>query len=395
MAAQVILKKGRAKPFFFRHPWVFSGAVESVKGEPDDGAIVEVRDSDHKFIARGFFNSKSQITVRLLLFEDAGRIDREFFAKRIKSAATFRRETLRIGEHTNAWRAAHSEADGLSGLVVDKYGDYLAVQFHSTGMETRREMILDILCEEFAPRGICDRSDDYQRSLDGMKPSAGVIRGDAPADLKINEHGIEYRVDLLGGQKTGFYLDQRDNRMRLRHLSAGRRVLDLFTYTGAAALNAVKGGAVEALAFDSSEPAIGLALRNAEGNACGNVRFEEKDAWDALAELADAGKKFDVIFMDPPSYAPGEGHVESAARAYKSLLMRSMKAVSNGGVLVTCSCSARFGAGEILEVLKSASLEAGRTALVFDITGQAQDHPVSVFCAEGAYLTAVWASISE
>ena len=391
MAIKIILKRGKAKPFYFRHPWVFSGAVESVKGEPADGDVVDVLDHDRKFIGRGFFNSKSRIQVRFCLFDESGRIDRDLFAQRIRCAVRFRTDTLCLPETTTAWRVVHSEGDGLGGLVVDRYNDFLVVQFHARGLESRREMILDALEAELSPAGIIDRSIDAQRAGEGLEPSSGVLRGSVPEETTVTELGISHIVNLHDGQKTGFYLDQRVNRARLRKFAKGRRVLDLFTYTGATAVNAAAGGASGVIAVDSSERWLEFGRKSAEAAGFPSIDFRRAKVADALRDFSEAGEKFGVIFMDPPPFAPSSRDVASAVRTYKFLCSRALKLLEPGGVLACSSCSAKVGPGELAGALKEATKESGGHVRIFDVTGQAEDHPVSVYCPEGAYLTTVWA----
>ncbi|MBX9579322.1 MAG: class I SAM-dependent rRNA methyltransferase, partial [Gemmataceae bacterium] len=301
---RVILKPKRAQPFFGRHPWVFAGAIERIEGGPADGDEVEVVSGGGNFVARGLYNSQSKITVRLLSWEPDVPLDRDFVRRRLERAIHLRHHVLHLAGPDKGYRVVFSESDILSGMVVDRYADWLAVQFTSLGLGKRREMIADLLHELLNPRGIYLRTEKGIGKLEGLELHDGPLKGEAPpADLTIEENGLRFLVNLAEGQKTGYYLDQRDNRATVARLCPGKRVLDAFCYTGGFGLYAAKAGASEVLGVDASEAALELARRNAIANGLGNVSFAAADVFKHLTELAAAGRKFDVLVLDPPKFA--------------------------------------------------------------------------------------------
>lgn len=382
---KVIVRPDRVRPFLERHPWVRATAVEMVEGDPPDGAVVDLVTRDGKFIARGLYNSRSQIRLRLYAWEQA-RFDREFWRGKIEAALNLRNE-LGLMKPYAAARLVFSEADGLSGLVVDKYGPYLVVQTNALGLEQRADEILEILQEALKPRGIVLRSDPEIRQQEGLTVERKTVGQVPDGPILIEEHGISYGVDLFTGQKTGFYLDQRENRLAVCPYVRGKRVLDMFCYTGGFALCAAKlGRAREVLAYDSSEKAIILARANAEHNGVTNVHFEVGDAFDTLKELRSRGERFDVIVLDPPKFASGKAKLPEALRAYHYINRLAVEILTPGGYLITCSCSGYVTREDFFDVLFGVAQQVKRDIQILEQRGAAADHPVSITCRETNYL---------
>jgi 23S rRNA (cytosine1962-C5)-methyltransferase len=388
--ARVILKARRARPFFGLHPWVFAGAVEAVEGEPADGAVVDLFSQAGNFVARGLYNSKSKIRVRLYTWSDRVELDADFFRARLRDAIGLRREVLGLDGPGRGVRLVYSEADGVSGLVVDQYDRYLAVQFTSLALAQRRELFSDLLSELVAPEGIYLRTERGIGQLEGLELQDGLLRGAAPAGpLVIEEHGLRFQVNLAEGQKTGFYLDQRDNRAAVARLAAGRRVLDAFCYTGGFGLAAARAGAASVHGVDVSEPALALARVNAELNGLTNTTFERADVFDRLDQLAQAGERFGMIVLDPPKFARAGAAVEEALRGYRRLLTLGLRLLEEGGILVMCCCTGLIPREALHELLAQVAAEGRRLLQILDSRGAAADHPVAATCPETSYLKCV------
>lgn len=315
----MILKKGRDKSLRRRHPWIFSGAIEKLDGKPGAGDTVDIRDSSGKMLARAAYSPKSQIRARVWTFDAAQEVDAAFFRQRVMRALALR-EALPAARHSNALRLVHGESDGLPGLVVDRYADVLVAQFLAAGVERWREPILDALVELSGCSAVYERSDAETRKLEGLAPRVGFARGDRAARrCPIIEYGLNFHVDVEEGQKTGFFLDQRENRQRVRALAAGREVLDGFSYTGGFAINALAGGARRVVAVESSKEAIQVAGENLAANPFGasQLEFVQADVFKHLRKLRDQGASFDLVVLDPPKFAPTAAQARNAARAYK------------------------------------------------------------------------------
>ena len=383
----VYLKPRRAKPFFMRHPWVFSGAIGRIEGSPTKGSVVAVADDRGTFIGKGLFNPDSQIIVRLLTWERDEAVDAAFWRRRIERAVRLRRDVLDLSA-TQAYRVIFSESDGLSGLIVDKYGDYLVAQFLSAGMTAHREPILDCLTELLQPRGILHHGDDETAEKEAIAMPRGILRGEAPSGpLEVAVDGMRFLVDLAGGQKTGFFLDQRENRLAAAHYLRGRAVLDAFCYTGAFGITAIKaGGATELLAVDRSAPALELAQRNFELNGITNAQAHPAQIADELRTLKKAGRTFGGIILDPPKFSRSAAGMERALRAYRDLNLLAMQLLQDDGILVTCSCSGHVSPEMFLMMLNDAATEAGVTLQILERRGQSADHPVIASCPETGYL---------
>lgn len=386
-AAVVVLKPRHALPFFKRHPWVFAGAIRNVCGDPQPGDGVELRSHEGEFIAHGLFNPHSQIRVRLYSWDESVRLDHLFWKARLQSALRLR-ETLYHPGDVTAYRLVNSEADGLSGLTVDRYDRWLSVQFTSLGLACRRDMLLELLRDLSQPAGIVLRTEKGMHSAEGLELTDGLLWGKPPPrPLVFREHDVEWEADLTEGQKTGSYLDQRDNHRTLQRYAAGHRMLDVFCYAGGFGISALIGGAREVLGIDSSEGALRLAQRNAERNGVADRwKSERSDAFQALERLRDAGESFDTVVLDPPKLARTRAALRQALRAYHSLNQLAVSVLKPGGLLVTCSCSGLVSRDDFEHMLCDVAIQSGRTIRILERRGAAPDHPVSPFCPENDYL---------
>jgi 23S rRNA (cytosine1962-C5)-methyltransferase len=388
-APKVRLKPRRALPFFGHHPWVFAGAIERIEGEPAPGSEVALYASDGQFIAAGLYNPASQIRVRLYSWTEGQSLDAELWSARLDAAIELRQSIYGPFHAENACRLVFSEADGLSGLVVDRYGDWLSVQFTALGLWQRRELIFDVLETRLKPRGIWLRTEKGMRESEQLEMSDGLARGQEPQrPLFIAENDLRFGVDVVQGHKTGFYLDQRENRRAAARYMAGHRVLDLFCYTGAFGIAALKQGGARAVhAIDSSETALALARANAELNqVSADIRFEKADTFEALGRLAAAGELFDTVILDPPKMTRHRAGIDKALRGYHSLNELAVGVLKPGGILVTCSCSGLVGRDDFVAMLAAVSQRTGGPIQILESRGQAPDHPVSVHCLESGYL---------
>lgn len=384
---RVTLKPRKARPFFARHPWVFAGSIERVEGLAAPGDEVAVFSHDRQFIARGLFNPQSAIRVRLYRWEDAP-LDEPFWRDRLDAAVRLRAEVLGLIAPGTACRLVFSEADGLSGLVVDRYDRWLVAQFTSRALLDRRDLLLRLLAERTGAEGILLRTERGIAEQEGLHLDEGPALGTPPpGPVEIVEDGLTYQVDLGTGHKTGFYLDQRENRRAVAAYCRGRRVLDLFCYTGGFALTALKhGGAAHVLGIDSSGPAIEAARRHAVANGLGSARFEEADAFAVLDRLRSAGETFGVVILDPPKFARSPRAVEDALRGYLRLNRAAVDVLAPDGVLVTCSCSGLIDRGLFADLLGQVAELSSRPIQFLDQRGQPADHPVSASCLETEYL---------
>jgi 23S rRNA (cytosine1962-C5)-methyltransferase len=384
----LVLKKGREKSLKRRHPWVFSGAVEKVNGKPGAGDTVEIRDGSAKPLARAAYSPKSQIRARVWTFDPAEEVDAVFFRKRIEKALALR-EALPAAKYANALRLVNGESDGLPGLVVDRYADVLVAQFLAAGVERWRDPILDSLMELSGCAAAYERSDAEVRKLEGLEPKVGFARGNRnAARCPIIEYGLNFRVDVEQGQKTGFFLDQRENRQRVRSLAADRDVLDGFSYTGGFSIAALAGGAKRVTAVESSPAALEVARENLAANPldASRVEFVQADVFAYLRKLRDGAARFDLVILDPPKFAPTAAQVQKAARAYKDINLWALKLLAPGGLLATFSCSGGVSAELFQSIVAGAALDAGVEAKIIDRFGAAADHPVALEFPEGQYL---------
>ena len=385
---QLTLKQGRERSLLRRHPWIFSGAIAEVRGAPHTGDSAGVRASDGSFLAWAAYSPASQIRARVWSFDETEIPGPDLFERRIAAALAFRRAEI-PSETTDALRLVHGESDGLPGLVADRYAHTLVVQLASAGCERWRETLIEILRAQSGCARVYERSDTEGRELEGFAASAGLIAG-AAADrpLEIVEHGIRYEVDAAAGQKTGFYLDQRDNRRRVGLLAAGREMLNCFCYTGGFALSALAGGACSVLSIDSSGPALELAKRNLalNGVEAGRAEWLEADVFGALRKLQREGRQFDFIVLDPPKFAPTPKDAERAARGYKDINLNALKLLRPGGLLATFSCSGGVSPELFQKIVAGAAADAGASLLLRERYRAAPDHPVRIEFPEGEYL---------
>jgi 23S rRNA (cytosine1962-C5)-methyltransferase len=388
----VILKPGREKSVRNRHPWLFSGAIHRIDSDAQNGEIVDAHSHAGQWLARGYLNRRSQIQLRLLSWRPDEAIDENFWRGRLQQAIAGR-VTLAADAQTNAYRLVHAESDGLPGLVVDRYGDWLVVQALTLGVERVKPLMTRLLVELCQPVGIVERSDVDVRSKEGLRPTVGVLHGQPPAGpLEILEHGQRFLVDLLGGQKTGFYLDQRENRQRAAAYCQGARVLNAFSYSGGFAVYALAGGAQHVINLDSSIDALELAERNLALNGYDpDVQCEgvAGDVFQVLRDWRATNERFDVVILDPPKFAHSQQQVEKAARAYKDINLLAMQLLQPGGVLATFSCSGLVSADLFQKIVFGASVDAGRDVQVIERLSQGPDHPLLLSFPEGEYLKGI------
>jgi 23S rRNA (cytosine1962-C5)-methyltransferase len=383
---RVVLLPKRARPFYGRHPWVFAGAVDRVEGDPADGAEVDLVTDNGAFVARGFYNAQSKIRVRLLSWDAETRLDEAFFRTKIQSAIRLR-DTLGLNGPGRGCRLVFSEGDGLSGLTVDRYDDWLVVQFTSLGLAQRRDPIAGILNEAVRPAGIYLRTEKGIGQLEGLPLVDGPLNGAPPAGpIRIEEHGLKVLVNLAEGQKTGYYLDQRDNRQEVARLSRGRRVLDAFCYSGGFGLHAARAGAAEVVGVDGSAPALALAEENARLNELGNISFHKADVFVDLEQRVERGERFGVVVLDPPKFARSRAAVDDAMKGYGRLQTMALRLLEPDGILATCCCSGLI-TGDMLEgQLAHVAALTRRDVQLLQRRGPSMDHPVAVGCLETHYL---------
>ena len=388
----VILKPGREKSLLRRHPWIFSGAIQQADNGIASGATVDLLSSKGDFLGRGAYSPQSQIRVRIWTFDNQA-VDADFFRQRIRASLDIRKSLFDLRE-TNAIRLIHAESDGLPGLIVDRYNDILVLQSLTAGSEYWKETITDILLEETGLKNIYERSDADVRELEGLPPLRGAIRNsiigesDSVSNIVIVEHGLKFLVDIEHGHKTGFYLDQRANRQRVRRFARGKDVLDCFCYTGGFTANALAGEAKSVLAVDASSEALALARQNLELNGLPleKAQFLEGDVFHVLRKFRDEGRSFDMIILDPPKFAPTAAQAEKAARGYKDINLLAFKLLRPNGILATFSCSGGIDAALFQKIVASAALDAGADAQIIEHLSQDVDHPVALNFPEGTYL---------
>jgi len=383
---RLILQPERERSLLRRHPWVFSGAIAESQGEPGMGATIDVLANTGEFLARAAYSPHSQIRARAWSFDPEEIVDADFLRRRLERAIASRAP---YRTQTDALRLVHAESDGLPGLIVDQYGDTLVVQFLSAGPELWRETLIDLLLELTGLTTIYERSDADVRSLEGLEPRTGVQRGTlAQTTIQITEHEMAFKVDIATGHKTGFYLDQRGNRLRVRELAAGRELLDAFSYTGGFAANALRGEAAKVTLIDDSAEALALARENLalNGLAAEKAEFLDGDVFKLLRLFRDQGRSFDMVVLDPPKFAQTRAQAERAARGYKDINLLAFKLLRPGGLLATFSCSGGVEADLFQKIVAGAALDAGVDARILERLSQGPDHPVALNFPEGAYL---------
>ncbi|MCD0423296.1 class I SAM-dependent rRNA methyltransferase [Rubrivivax sp. JA1024] len=380
------LREGKERSLQRRHPWVFQGSIE--KGKADAGETVRVDAADGSFLAWGAYSPNSTIRVRAWSFEAGERIDAEFFQRRIARALALR---ARLPVASDGVRLIHGEADGLPGLVVDRYGDLLSVQFLSVGSVRWKDVIADALMAQTGARGLYERSDASVRSLEGLEPVTGWLRGGGGTEVTIREHGWKLTLDVATGHKTGFYLDQRDNRARFAELvrqQGAQRVLNCFCYTGGFSVAALAGGARHVTSIDSSAPALERVQAHVELNGfdAARSRTQDADVNQFLRDELKAGQRYDAIVLDPPKFAPTAAHAERASRAYKDINRLALKLLEPGGLLLTFSCSGGISADLFHKIVAGAAMDAGVDGAILARLEGAPDHPTTLFFPEGEYL---------
>jgi 23S rRNA (cytosine1962-C5)-methyltransferase len=383
-----VLKPGRDKSLRARHPWIFSGAVARVEGDPAPGETVLVQSHDGESLALAAYSPSSQIRARVWTFDPAATIDAAFFESRVRAACAARPPLLEA-THTAA-RLVHAESDGLPGVVADRYGDTIVLQLSAVGAEAWRDALVEALARANDDVScIYERSDAEVRALEGLGPRVGVIRGHLVHPVTIREAGLAYRVDVAGGQKTGFYLDQRDNRARVGALARGRRMLNAFCYTGGFTLAALAGGASHVLSIDSAADALALARDNLAANPAldpKRAQWHCADVFTELRRLRNEGQRFELIVLDPPKFAPTAAHAPRAARAYKDINLLALKLLAPGGILATFSCSGGVDAALFQKIVAGAAVDAQADATILARLTASADHPVTLAFPEGEYL---------
>ncbi|OEF59993.1 23S rRNA methyltransferase [Enterovibrio norvegicus] len=387
MNPSVYLVKGREKSLRRRHPWIFSRGIQRVEGKPSLGQTVDVYDHQGQWMARGAFSPNSQIRVRVWSFEQE-EIDVAFFQKRLQEAQGLR-DVLAARDGLTGYRLIAAESDGLPGITIDRYGDFMVCQLLSAGAETQKKNLVEALVALYPKCSIYERSDVSVRKKEGLKERTGVLHGDMPpASVVIEENGIKISVDITGGHKTGFYLDQRDSREAAVKYVNGKRVLNCFCYTGGFGLYSLKGNAAEVINVDVSQPALDIAKTNAEMNGfdVSKAKFVNADVFKLLREYREKGEKFDVVIMDPPKFAESKSQLTGACRGYKDINMLAMQILNPGGTLLTYSCSGLMDNGLFQKIIADAALDAHRSVQFVERFEQAADHPIDSAYPEGFYL---------
>jgi 23S rRNA (cytosine1962-C5)-methyltransferase len=392
---KIILKHNREIPFLEKHPWLFSGAVEKITDAPQDGDEVAVFSNKGVFIAYGLYNSKSQIIVRLYSWDAEKELTQEFFIEKIKNAVNLRKNILGLYNNNSACRLIFSEGDGLSGLTVDRYNDFLIFQITSLALYKKIDMIRESIIEICKPEGIYLRTEKGIGETEGLMVRDGHLWGkEIERPVKIVENDIIFEADLRTGQKTGFYTDQRENRRAVREFASGKNVLDMCCYSGGFSINCAKYGAVSVTGIDVSENALEIARKNAALNDVKNAFFEKSDAFKYLENSKSGNKKFDLIVLDPPKFSYSKASSSQAIKGYIELNYLAMDCIATGGILATCSCSGRVSREEFLNAVRTAALKAKKFVRIIEFRGQAKDHPVSVSCPESNYLKCLICEVS-
>ena len=388
---RIILKRGREKPVLRGHPWVFSGAVAKVEGEVSPGELGKVYSKEGQFLGIGHINPRSQIIVRILTQKEE-EVGENFFGERISRAVGLRVNWFK--RKTNAYRVINGEGDYLPGLVVDRYKETLVLQCLTAGMDQLKEMLIHLLGKEFRPQSIYERSDVATRKEEGLAESSGLLYGkDVPEFIEIEEYGCRFKVNVKKGQKTGFYLDQRENRFSLRSLSEGRKILDCFSYTGAFSIHAGARGAKEITLIDSSEEALSIAEDHFSLNHLEKIphRRIQGDVFEVMRGLETG---YDIVILDPPPFAKKKGHLSSASRGYKDLNLWAFRLLNKEGLLFTFSCSHHMSWDLFQKIVFSAALDSGRNVQLIARMGHPYDHPINLYHPEGEYLKGLICRVS-
>ena len=369
------------------HLWVYRSDISSVQA--DGGAVVRLSDDRGRFQGRAFYSDKSQIAVRLLTHQNVP-VDREFFAERLRRAAAFRQTVV---ENTEAYRLVYGEADQLPSIIVDRYGDYFVLQTLSQGSEKQKALLVELLVELFTPKGILERNDPKVRLLEGLEQRVGVLHGEVPGEILAKENGITFVYDLAHGQKTGAFMDQRENHWTARRYASGE-VLDCFSYQGGFALT-VAANCQHVEGIDMGTAAVEAARRNQQLNSIANVTFREGNTFDLLKEYDEVGRRFQMVILDPPAFAKNRDSLPAAQRGYKEINLRALKILEPGGYLVTCSCSYHVSEALFLQLVAQAATDARRTVSIVERRTQAQDHPILLTMPETHYLKCIIIRVLE
>lgn len=389
--ATVILKPGKEFRLALGHLWVYSGEIAKIDGPLEDGGLVDVRSIRGQWFGRGFINRKSTLTVRLLTTRPE-EIDRAFFRKRLLDAMAYR---ARVVDGTSAFRVVYGEADLLPGLIIDRYGDVVVLQTLALGMDVRKAELVELIDELMHPAAVFERNDPGVRRLEGLDARTGWLRGSAPAEFEIREGRARFLVDIARGQKTGFFLDQRENRLAVERIVNDAAVFDAFCYTGGFAVHAALGGARQVTAVDISQDAVSLAKQNAERNGVAErCTFFAANVFNELRRQVGSGARYDVVILDPPAFAKTRDALPRALGGYKEINLRAMKLLRPGGVLVSCSCSYHMDETLLTGVIASAARDTRRTVRLMERRGQANDHPVHPAMPETRYLTCLVAQVA-
>ncbi len=380
MGYEVILKRGEEKRIIAGHPWVYANEVSKIEGKDRNGSLAIVKSQDGKYIGKGYINHLSKILVRIFIRNDE-EDTKEYYLNAFKQAKEYR-ESL---GYNNNYRLIFSEADNIPGLVVDKYADYLVMQCMSLGIDQRKDLLVQCLVELFNPKGIYERSDSPVRSKEGLEPYSGLIYGEVPDEIIIEENGIKMSVDVKNGQKTGYFLDQKDNRLAIRRYTKDKSVLDCFCNSGGFSMNAATN-AKSVKAVDISKSALDTVKRNAELNSFKNVTALEGDVFKVLRDEKTLGNKYDVVILDPPAFCKSINEIKDSLRGYKDINILGMKLVEKGGILVSSSCTHFITEQMFMNMLRDAGRESGRKVRVVEIKTQAPDHPALLCDDETSYL---------
>jgi 23S rRNA (cytosine1962-C5)-methyltransferase len=385
---KILLKPEREKSLLRKHPWIFTGAIKSVDGKPNNGETTEIFSFDGKFLGRGAYSKESQIACRIWSFEENEEINSEFFQRRLQNAIQLR-ERLKDKINSNAYRLVNAESDGLPGIVIDKYDEFLVCQFLTAGAEFWKKEIVEQLWKLVLPKGIYERSDVDVRSREGLEISSGVLFGEEPPEfLQIEENGLKFFVDIKKGHKTGFYLDQRANRNFLSTFTKGKSVLNCFSYSGAFSVHALQGRATEVTNVDSSMNALEFAEKNVLLNGFSSEQVDNVcgDVFQFLRQCRDSRKEFDVIILDPPKFVESKNVLEKAARGYKDINLLAFKLLKPNGILFTFSCSGLMPSDLFQKIVADAAVDAKRDAQFLFRLSQSCDHPIATSFPEGEYL---------
>lgn len=391
--AIITIKAGREKPIIQQHPWIFSGAIDNILGNPKAGEIVTVQDKRGRFLARGYWNKKSQIQVRILTWQDES-IDKAWWRKQIEQAINVRKSDHDLSDSESACRLINAENDFLPGLIVDKYGEWLVLQALTLGIDVNKQLIVDLLADILSPKGIFERSDVNVRRKEGLQETQGVLWGEEPPEHILIDEGVKIQIDVRKGHKTGFYLDQASNRQLLTRLITQNKseekqsILNLFSYTGGFGLHALTQPNTQITNVDVSYEALELAERNTLVNGFPAERGEyiQADVFEYLRDIAEQGQQHDIVILDPPKFAHNKQQVDQAARGYKDINLNAFKVVKSGGHLMTFSCSGAISLDLFQKIVFGAMVDSGRQAQIIQYLSAGRDHPIALTFPEGNYL---------